>query len=286
MNERPAVWPPLLTFVVAVPALVVGGQALLAVWAALTLSPGVAVSADAIAWRMQAIVRQPVGLAAAVLLTSVPLAAIALVGAALSREPLADRLRTHVARVRWGLLPATVLGMVALSNVLDGLLTLLGLSDQGTLKLMTDVIGGARGGELALVLIVLALGAGLAEELFFRGFLQTRLSQRFPPAIAIAVASVCFGIMHMDPVHSPVAALLGLYLGWITERAGSIVPAIVAHVANNAMAVLGARWPLPESDGLRLGLLAISTVVGIAVVVLVEAAYRRAPAPAPSAPIR
>jgi membrane protease YdiL (CAAX protease family) len=286
VNDRPAVWPPLLTFVVAVPVLVVGGQALLAVWAALTLPPGVAVSGDTIAWRMQEIVRQPVGLAVAVLLTSVPLAAIALAGAALSREGLADRLRARAAGVRWGLLPATVLGILALSNVLDGLLGLFGLADEGTLKLLADVIGGARGGELALVLVVLALGPGLAEELFFRGFLQTRLSQRFPPAVAVAVAATCFGIMHLDPVHSPVAALLGLYLGWITERAGSIVPAIVAHVVNNAMAVLGARWPLPESDALRFWLLAISALVAIAVVAFIETAYRRAAAPAPSAPSR
>jgi uncharacterized protein len=281
VNDRPAVWPVLVTFAVAVVVLVVGGQALLAAWAVLTLPPGVAVSADSVGFRIQQILRQPAGLCAAVLLTAVPLAATAVIGAALSRERLADRLRTRVAGVRWALLPATVLGILALSNVLDGLLSLLGLADQGTLKLMTDVIGSARGGELALVLAVVALGAGLAEELFFRGFLQTRLAQRFSPAVAIALAACCFGIMHLDPVHSPVAALLGLYLGWITERAGSIVPAIVAHVVNNSMAVLGARFPLPDSDTLRFALLGISTVVAIAVVVLLERAYRGAPARAP-----
>lgn len=286
MSDRPAVWPALLTFAVALPVLIVGGQALLAVWAVLTLPPGVAASGDTIGWRIQEMLRQPAGLSAAVLLTSVPLTAAAVIGAALSRERLADRLRTHVVGVRWGLLPAMVLGILALSNVLDGLLSYFDLADEGTLKLMTDVIASARGAELALVLVVMALGAGLAEELFFRGFLQTRLAQRFSPIAAIVVASVCFGIMHADKVHTPVAALLGLYLGWITERAGSIVPAIVAHVVNNAMAVLGARWPLPESDALRVWLLAVSTLVAIAVVVFVEAAYRRAPSPAPSAPIR
>jgi len=282
VNERPAVWPPLLTFALAVPALVVGGQALLAVWAALTLPPGVPVSGDAIAWRIQEFLRQPVGLSVAVLLTSVPLAAAALVGAALSRERLADRLRTHVAGVRWGLLPAMVLGILALSNVLDNVLNLLGLADDGNLKLIADVIGSARGGELALVFVVMALGAGMAEELFFRGFMQARLLRAWPPAAAIATASVAFGILHMDWVHSPVAGLLGLYLGWIAWRSGSIVPAIIAHVVNNAMAVMGARWPLPETEGLRYALLAVSAVVGLAVVAIVERSYRRTP----SAPIR
>jgi uncharacterized protein len=277
VNDRPPVWPALLTFAVAVPVLVVGGQTLLAVWAVLTLPPGVAVSGDTIAWRIQEILRQPVGLCAAVLLTSGPLAAAALIGAALSRERLVDRLRTHVEGVRWGLVPAMVLGILALSNVLDNVLNLLGLADDGNLKLMTDVIGSARGGELALVFAVMALGAGLAEELFFRGFMQARLLRAWPPAAAIATASVTFGIMHMDPVHSPVAGLLGLYLGWIAWRAGSIVPAIVAHVVNNAMAVLGARWPLPETEGLRYALLGASAAVGFVAVVIVERSYRRAP---------
>jgi uncharacterized protein len=281
VNDRPSVWPPLLTFAVAVPVLALGGPALLAVWAAFTLSPGVAVSGDAIAWRMQEILRQPVGLSVAVLLTSGPLAAATLIGAALSRERLADRLSTRVAGVRWGLLPAMVLGILALSNVLDNVLNLLGLADDGNLKLMADVIASARGGELALVFVVMALGAGLAEELFFRGFMQARLLRAWSPAAAIATASVAFGILHMDWVHSPVAGLLGLYLGWIAWRSGSIVPAIVAHVVNNAMAVLGARWPLPETEGLRYALLAVSAVVGFVVVVIVERSYRRTPS-APS----
>jgi hypothetical protein len=51
------------------------------------------------------------------------------------------------------------------------------------------------------------------------------------------------------------------------------------------MAVLGARWPLPESDGLRFSLIAVSIVVAVAAVFLVERSYRLVPAASPS-PIR
>ena len=149
-----------------------------------------------------------------------------------------------------------LLGIAALSNVLTRPDPAGGLGDDGTLKLMARRHRQPPGlAELALVLSCMALGAGLAEELFFRGFLQARLSRRFSPTAAVARRRRPWLRRHaLDSVHAPVAALLGLYLGWIAERAGSIVPAIVAHVVNNSMAVLGARWRLPESDAAaRLG---------------------------------
>jgi uncharacterized protein len=49
---------------------------------------------------------------------------------------------------------------------------------------------------------------------------------------------VCFGFLHLDLVHSVVAGLLGLWFGFVTERADSIRPAIWAHAGNNSLAVV------------------------------------------------
>jgi len=51
----------------------------------------------------------------------------------------------------------------------------------------------------------------------------------------VLVTALCFGALHMDPVHAPLAVALGVYLGYLTERAGSALPAIVCHVVNNAV---------------------------------------------------
>jgi membrane protease YdiL (CAAX protease family) len=280
VNDRPAVWPVLVTFVVLFVALQIGGGLVLAAWAFLSLPEGA--SPAAIPTQMQALLLTPLGLSVAVFLTSAPLAFTAFVGARVSGEPLGLRLRTRTAGVRWGLVPLMVLGMLAVSNALDSLIALAGLGDRGTLQLMGEVMASARGRDLALLTLVVALGAGVAEELFFRGFVQSRLSRVWPAWAAVAVASLCFGFMHFDPVHTPAAALLGLYLGWVAERAGSIVPAMIAHVVNNSVAVAGARWPTPQTTEVLVPVLAGSLLIGAALVLAIEWAYRRSPSAVPS----
>ncbi len=274
-ERRPAAWPVLLTFVAAFVAIQAVGAVVLAVWAYLTLPHG---NASAIPAQIYVIVSTPIGLAVMVMLTAVPLTAIAVVGGLLSGEPLAERLRLGVRGVRWGLVPLAVLGLAALSHFLNALILLAGYGDRGNLRLMGDVISSASGWPLFVLAAALVLGAGTAEELFFRGFLQQRLARRFSPAVAVVVAAGCFGFQHFDWVQGPAAALLGLYLGWVAERARSIVPAIVAHAVNNALAVIGARWEPPESTAVLVSVLAGSLVLGVLLVVAQEAAYRRSPA--------
>lgn len=77
--------------------------------------------------------------------------------------------------------------------------------------------------------------APLAEELFFRGLLQTYLGtvlrSRF---LAIGVASIAFGAVHAAQPHAVAAlALLGAFLGYAYERTGSLAPAVVIHAGFN-----------------------------------------------------
>lgn len=87
---------------------------------------------------------------------------------------------------------------------------------------------GARSRDL----VVLALASGTAEELLFRGALQ--------PWWGLAVTSLVFGAFHFVPSKALApwalwAALMGLSFGLIAQETGSIVGAIVAHVAINAV---------------------------------------------------
>src|SRR5207245_4103752 len=49
------------------------------------------------------------------------------------------------------------------------------------------------------------------------------------------VCSSDLGLLHLEWIHALLAFVLGLYLGWITEVAGSALPAIACHVINNAL---------------------------------------------------
>jgi membrane protease YdiL (CAAX protease family) len=78
------------------------------------------------------------------------------------------------------------------------------------------------------------------------------------------VASLLFGAAHMDAVQGPMAALLGLYLGAITEWTGSIRPAIACHVANNLFGTFApVLLPFSPSPASRAVSVAVS-VAGLA----------------------
>jgi len=82
--------------------------------------------------------------------------------------------------------------------------------------------------------LLLALLSGVAEEYFFRGWLQEK--------IGMAAAAAIFGALHW-PVNRnfilwPVlAGGAGLLFGWLTLWTGSLIPAATAHVAYNAVAL-------------------------------------------------
>jgi hypothetical protein len=165
-------------------------------------------------------------------------------------------------------LATAVVGMLALGQVLDSLAMLAGFGGTGSMPMIRRALTGAQGPDLLAAVLVLGLMAGAAEELFFRGYMQTRLRAAWPPAAAVIVASLAFGLLHMEWVHATMAFVLGLYLGVLTERTGSVLPAIVCHVVNNSLfTVLTALAGTVESRQTNAMLLALSA--GVFVVCLI-----------------
>jgi membrane protease YdiL (CAAX protease family) len=122
------------------------------------------------------------------------------------------------------------------------------------------------------VLLGVAL-APLAEELFFRGALQTAVSRRWGRWPAILASDLAFSLWHEDLSRGHVLFLAGLAYAWTAEASGSVGPALVAHALNNLLALLlGETLAVPTSVHLvTLGL--CSLALGAAVV----AARRAAP---------
>jgi membrane protease YdiL (CAAX protease family) len=171
-------------------------------------------------------------------------------GALLSPEPFAARLGLGAGRLPARSLALLIVGMLALSHGLDGILALSGLREQSSLGEVAERLAGARGGALWIAMIGLAIAPSLGEELLCRGFLQRGLRQRLGAPAAIAISALVFGALHLDPVHSVFAAALGLYLGLAAEWAGSTRASIGCHLVNNltavgAMAAFGSEQPLP-----------------------------------------
>ncbi len=95
-------------------------------------------------------------------------------------------------------------------------------------------------GALVVLLLFLAVGAPLVEELFFRGLLLRSLARNVAAPIAIVVSGLLFGLAHFEPLQFAGLAAVGVVfaiLAWVTGR---LAPSIGAHMAFNAAAVITA----------------------------------------------
>ena len=83
---------------------------------------------------------------------------------------------------------------------------------------------------------VLCLLVPFAEEVAFRGAVLRSLLGSFRNHwAAIAISAVFFAVVHGNPVQMPHAFLVGLLLGWMYYRTGSILPGVVLHWVNNTV---------------------------------------------------
>lgn len=86
--------------------------------------------------------------------------------------------------------------------------------------------------------MVVALLPPVVEEMVFRGCVLKSLLQWRPQRkwLMIALSALIFALIHMNPAQLPHTFLIGLLLGWMYMRTGSIVPGIAYHWANNTAA--------------------------------------------------
>jgi hypothetical protein len=114
-------------------------------------------------------------------------------------------------------------------------------------------------------MLVLALTAGIGEELLFRGWLQNWLIRIAETSTAglpewgcacfgWMVSSVAFGLAHpISRTYVLLAALIGLVLGALYLLTGSLLSSILAHAVYDAILLLMWRRRFPErssSDGI------------------------------------
>ncbi|GAA4473489.1 ABC transporter permease subunit/CPBP intramembrane protease [Novipirellula rosea] len=87
------------------------------------------------------------------------------------------------------------------------------------------------------VVLLMALVPAICEELAFRGFIFGGLERQGGRLRAVVVTAILFGISHGVLQQSIAATVMGLMLGWIALRTGSVLPGILIHFTNNALSV-------------------------------------------------
>ncbi len=127
--------------------------------------------------------------------------------------------------------------------------------------------------------VVIGLLASLSEEVVFRGAILRSLlrSSRLSVWSAIALSALMFSVIHLNPAQLPHAFIIGLLLGWMYYRTGSILPGVAYHWANNSVAyVLYNLYPDPDMKLLDLfGTDSrVLMAVGFSLLILLPALYQ------------
>jgi membrane protease YdiL (CAAX protease family) len=101
---------------------------------------------------------------------------------------------------------------------------------------LTDRAQGTVG--VILLIVIVGIGAPIAEEIFYRGFFQRALLQRVAPWPAILITAAVFAVSHLQPLQFPALMLFGVVAGVAAHRTGRLGVPIAMHVAFNMTAVV------------------------------------------------
>ncbi len=88
-----------------------------------------------------------------------------------------------------------------------------------------------------LNIVVLAVLPAICEELIFRGVVLSGLRKNFSEKLALVLSALMFAFMHGNLQQLIYPFLLGLILGWIVMRTGSVFSSMLVHFISNAIVI-------------------------------------------------
>ncbi|MBM3262434.1 MAG: CPBP family intramembrane metalloprotease [candidate division Zixibacteria bacterium] len=134
---------------------------------------------------------------------------------------------------------------------------------------------------LAFRFFALVVVSSVCEELFFRGFLQSALENRYPWGTAIVLTCLLFSAAHINLWWFPSLFFTGLTLGVVVFACDSVLPGIVAHAAHNAfsfaMANVQKTQSLHEPDDPIRHPMTVAAAASVLTMILIHFVKRRFP---------
>jgi uncharacterized protein len=154
-----------------------------------------------------------------------------------------DVLALHAPAGGWRSYAVAVLAMTLLRIVAGLLLYFAVTLSAGGLDPLADWQrdqGLLQSADVALLMVVLAVGAPLSEELIYRGFLLSALARtRLGFWGAALVVTAVWTALHDYSAFGVVGVFtMGLVLSWLLWRTGSLRVAIFCHALNNALVLV------------------------------------------------
>ncbi len=128
----------------------------------------------------------------------------------------------------WGLL--MLVGALAVNLGYHALMSRLmpGEGGRGIVEMLVD----SGIGRWTLIVTV-CLAPAICEEIAFRGLVQHWLQTAIKPWRALLLASALFAAIHGSIISFPILFLVGMLLGWVKLKTGSLYPSMLIHFLHN-----------------------------------------------------
>lgn len=98
-----------------------------------------------------------------------------------------------------------------------------------------------REAPIWLLLMVFAVTPAVVEELCFRGYFLSALDSVVKPWSAVMSTAIAFGLFHVLTGNALLverfvpSTLMGIIIGWVAYRTGSVLPGMLIHFVHNAL---------------------------------------------------
>jgi sodium transport system permease protein len=155
----------------------------------------------------------------------------------------------------WMTVPAAAVLAATLHPLLlwlnEGIRVLYPVNPEALVKLR-EIEGMFAIAPLWQALFVIALAPAICEELAFRGFILSGLRRMGHQWGAIFLSSALFGLAHGILQQSIGAAVIGMVIGYLAVKSGSLLPGVVYHAVHNGLSVSIGRLSVDAVDSLPL----------------------------------
>ena len=145
-----------------------------------------------------------------------------------------------------------------------------------------ELMGSMLGGPFWSSFLLAAIFAPIFEEWLCRGMVLRGLLTKMKPGWAIVISALFFAVIHMNPWQALNAFIIGVIMGYIYYKTGSLWLTMLIHFVNNGTSVVVSQFSSIEEDAYFIDLMdkgtyAVLYVVSVAVLVACFWTFKRIP---------
>lgn len=139
------------------------------------------------------------------------------------------------------LIPAIVIALMPLRSIVGVIVELTIHGDFSGLESRSAILMPENITVLSFLLAFIGIGilAPIGEEMFFRGFVHTNLTDHFSFGWRVFISSLIFSLGHYDSIGVIATSfVMGVFLAIAYEKSKSLWFSIGMHIVNNSISVL------------------------------------------------